>query len=50
MSTNTLVECTSAKKYKGIHPPRCNNHIGCDTCNRIYKEKNSGTTELRRTQ
>ena len=32
-------ECPGAKKYKGIRAPKCNGGNPCESCLRIYKEK-----------
>ena len=31
-----MIKCKSAKRYKGLRPPRCNGGHPCETCRLIY--------------
>lgn len=46
-NTDKVNECSSAKKYKAIHPPKCNNGNPCDACTEKYKnaQKNKKKTK-----
>lgn len=36
--TKLMKACSSCKRYKGIHAPKCNNGTPCEACLNKYKE------------